>query len=208
MRGKILLLTFVISALLASCATTPTASPSPSASVKPSVSPNASASPSASAGVSASASAGASQTPSDSTTSASIVNTASAFENAISKNGTWIICLTQDLTDNKDLKVDGNFMNKKTPPTSQRKLAFYAQDENRKVTASYTLTAPKMTINSIDCAIWNGTFKGDLYVSAENFQLIGATVEGNVYFTNASAQSTFKMDANSKITGTQQLKTS
>lgn len=99
-------------------------------------------------------------------------------------------------------------MNNKTPPVSQRKLAFYAQDENRVVTARYTVTAPMMTINSIDCSIQHGTFRGDLYVSAKNFQLIDTTVDGNVYFTNADAQSTFKMDETSKITGAQELKTS
>jgi hypothetical protein len=166
----------------------------------------ASASPSASA--SAPASPGASQTSADTTSSASIVNTASAFQNAISSKGTWIIALTKDLTVDTPLSVDGSFMNTKTPPASQRKLALYAQDENRKVTARYTLTAPKMTINSPDCAIWYGTFKGDLYVAANNFQLIGATVTGNIYFTNAAAQSSFKMDADSKVTGVQQLKTS
>jgi hypothetical protein len=188
----------LFAALFSGCTTAPGVSPSPS--VKPSASVSPSASPSASAG--------ASQTPSDSTTTASIVNTAAAFENAISSKGTWIIAIINDLKIDKDLTVDGAFNNTKTPPASQRKLAFYAQDQNRNVTARYTLTAPKMTINSPDCAIWNGTFKGDLYVAAKNFQLIGATVDGNIYFTNADAQSSFKMDADSKLTGKQALKTS
>ena len=98
-------------------------------------------------------------------------------------------------------------MNTKTPPVSQRKIALYAQDDKRNVTARYTLTAPQMTINSPDCNISYGTFKGDLYVAANNFQLIGATVIGNIYFTNATAQSSFKMDKDSKVTGVQQLKT-
>jgi hypothetical protein len=204
MLAAVLAMILVLS--LVGCTTPkPQTSTSPSASVKPS----ASAAPSATSPATGSpaGSAGPSQTPADSVTSASIVNTAEAFEKAIGKNGTWIICLLNDLTIDKDLVVDGDFKNTKDPPKSQRKLAFYAQDESRKVTASYTLTAPKMTINSIDCAIWNGTFRGDLYVAGKNFQLIGATVDGNVYFMNAEAQSTFKMDENSKITGVKQLKT-
>jgi hypothetical protein len=186
----------LLAGLLTGCTTqAPNPSPSPSPSVAPSPSP----SPSASPGASPSA---------DVVTSASIVNTAEAFEKAISKEGTWIICLLNDLSIDKDLVVDGDFKNTKDPPVSQRKLAFYTQDADRNVTARFTLTAPKMTINSIDCSIQHGTFKGDLYVSGKNFQLIDATVDGNVYFTNADAKSTFKMDDKSKVTGVQELKTS
>jgi hypothetical protein len=199
MRIKTFLFSVVLcltlfSALLSGCTTPePQESPSPKPSASPS--PNVTTSPTAS--------------PSpDAVTSASIVNDNAGFEKAISKEGTWIICLLNDLTFDKELTVDGDFMNTKTPPVSQRKLAFYEQDENRNVTDRYTLTAPKMTINSVDCSIQHGTFKGDLYVSAKNFQLIDATVDGNVYFTNADAQSTFKMDENSKVTGEQALKAS
>ncbi len=180
--------------LLAGCGVSqPHESPSPS--------------PSAPASPAETISAGPSQTPSDSVTSASLVNTAEMFEKAISKDGTWIVCLLNDLTIDKELVVDGDFLNNKTPPKSQRKLAFYEQDANRNVTARYTLTAPKMTINSSDCAIWNGTFRGDLYVAGKNFQLIGATVDGNLYFLNAEAQATFAMDENSSVTGISQLVT-
>lgn len=181
--------------LLAGCTTPgPAASPSPAATASPSVSP--------------SISAGASQSPADGVTSASIVNTAAAFEQAISKNGTWIICLLNDLTIDKELVVDGDFKNTKDPPVSQRKIALYAQDENRNVTARYTLTVPKMTINSIDCSIQKGTFRGDLYVAGKNFQLVDQTIDGNIYFLNADAQTTFKMDETSKVTGVKELKTS
>lgn len=142
-------------------------------------------------------------------TTASIVNTADAFEKAISSNGTWIIAILQDLTIDKDLVVEGEYKNGKKDADGkdilQRKIALYTQDENRKVTARFTLTAPKMTFNSPMGSIEHGTFKGDLYVSANNFQLKDATVEGNVYFTTDEAKSTFKMDTTSKITGKQEL---
>ena len=68
------------------------------------------------------------------------------------------------------------------------------------------MTAPKLTFNSPKGSIEHGTFKGDLYVSANDFQLKDATVEGNVYFTTDEAKSTFKMDDKSKVTGVQELK--
>lgn len=146
------------------------------------------------------------------TTSASIVNEAGAFQKAISSTGTWIIAITKDLTIDKDLVVDGEFKNGKKDANGkdiiQRKIALYAQDDKRNVTARYTLSAPKMTVNSPYASIQHGTFKGNLYISAKNFQLIDATVEGNVYFTNEDAKATFKADDKSKITGKQDLKKS
>lgn len=138
--------------------------------------------------------------------SASIVDNVDAFIQSISRGGTWIIITKKDLTINKDLVVDGDFKNTKNPPVSQRKIALYDQDANRKVTARYKLTAPKMTIKSPDCGLWYGTFKGDIYVSAKNFQLVGATVDGNIYFTTDEAKATFKADTASKVTGKQELK--
>ena len=143
-------------------------------------------------------------------TTASIVNTEVAFLKAISGTGTWIIATTQDLAINKDLVVEGEFKNGKKDDAGkdiiQRKIGLYTQDEDRKVTARFTLTAPKMTFNSPMGSIEHGTFKGDLYISASNFQLKDATVDGNVYFTTDAAKSTFKMDATSKVTGKQEMK--
>lgn len=206
MKVKPLLLTAVLCLTLLAACGTPTPATSPSPSPKPTVSPSpaATASPSpitASPGKSP----GTSPSPDDAVSSASLVNTAALFEKAISKEGVWIICLLNDLTVDKALVVDGDFMNNKTPPVSQRKIALYVQDENRTVTERYTLTIPKMTINSIDCSIQHGTFRGDLYVAGKNFQLVDTTVDGNVYFLSSEAQSSFKMDETSKITGVQQL---
>ncbi len=143
-------------------------------------------------------------------TSASIVDKASTFEKAISSGGTWIIAITKDLTIDKDIVLDGEFKNGKKDAAGkdiiQRKVALYSQDADRKITARYTLTAPKFTINSPEASIQHGTFKGDLYVSVKNFKLIDATVDGNVYFTTDEAKSTFNADATSKITGKQEIK--
>ncbi|MCX8131179.1 MAG: hypothetical protein N3I35_13905 [Clostridia bacterium] len=143
-------------------------------------------------------------------TTASIVDNEAAFEKALGTTGTWIICTIKDLKFDKDLILDGEFKNGKKDDAGndviQRKIALYAQDDKRNVTARYTLTAPKLTINSLNARIQSGTFKGDVYVNAKNFQLVDATVDGNVYFTNDDAKATFKIDEKSKITGKQELK--
>lgn len=146
----------------------------------------------------------------DVVSTASIVDNETAFLNAISAKGTWIIAITKDLTIDKELLLEGDFKNGKKDDAgndiTQRKVALYAQDEERNITARYTLTAPKLTVTSPEASIQHGTFKGDLYVSVAKFQLIDATVDGNVYFTTEEAESTFAMDETSKITGSKELK--
>ncbi len=196
MKVKAILLTFVlIASLLAGCAPQPAPAPAPTPTPTATPTPTQTTPP---------------ETTPDVVTTASIVDTNEAFEKAISSTGTWIICTVKDLTFNKELVLAGEFKNGKKDESGkdiiQRKIALYAQDENRKVTARYNLTAPKLTINSPNARIQSGTFKGDLYVSADNFQLVDATVDGNVYFTTDKAKSTFKMDDKSKITGKQEMK--
>lgn len=146
----------------------------------------------------------------DVTTTASIVNDAAAFKKAISKDGTWIIATLKDLTFTEDLVLEGDFVNGKKDTAGkdivQRKIAPYTQDENRKVTNRFTITAPKITIKSPNASIQHGTFKGDIYVDVPNFQLVDNKVEGNIYFANEEAKSTFKMDATSSVTGKQEVK--
>ena len=55
-------------------------------------------------------------------------------------------------------------------------------------------------------SIQHGTFKGDLYVEASNFELVDAKVDGNIYFASDAAKSTFKMDTKSSVTGKQEVK--
>jgi len=141
----------------------------------------------------------------DAVTSASIVSDAAAFEKAISKNGTWIICTMNDLVIDKPLVLEGDFVNTKTPPVSSRKIGLYTQDDDHNVTARFTLTAPKLTIKSPDARIQSGTFIGDLYVYSKNFNLKDAKVDGNVYFATQEAKDTFVMDEKSTITGKQIL---
>ena len=198
----IISLLILLSLLIAGCGKiTPSPSPSPTMSKTPIATTGTSGSPTGSP----------IGTPDqDVKTTPSIVNTNEAFEKAISKEGTWIICLLSDLSFDKDLTLEGEFKNGKKDTAGndviQRKIALYEQDEDRKVTAKYTLSAPKLTVNSPEASIQSGTFKGDLYISSKNFQLVDTTVEGNVYFINEEAKSTFTMDSTSKVTGKQELK--
>lgn len=153
------------------------------------------------------------ETTPDVTTTASIVNDEAAFKKAISSTGTWIIAPLKDMTFTDDLVLDGEFKNGKKDDAGkdviQRKLALYTQDDKRNITGTFTITAPKLTINSPNAGLWYGTFKGDIYVNAKNFTLFGATVDGNIYFTTDEAKSTFKTDETKqpvKVTGKQELK--
>ncbi len=141
----------------------------------------------------------------DALTTASLVNRAAGFEKAISKDGTWIIATLNNLVINKELVLEGEIKNGKQNPDGtdqyQRKIALYTQDDKRNVLEEFSLTAPKLTVKSTNARIQNGTFKGDIYVEAKDFQLVGTKVEGNVYFTTQEAKDTFKMDAKSSISG-------
>lgn len=140
----------------------------------------------------------------------SVVMDEASLVKAMGKDGTWIVIFTKDHSTSKDLVLEGEFKNGKKDTAGkeiiQRKIALYSQDSNRNITARYTLTAPKLTIKSPMASIQHGIFKGDLYVSVDNFELVDTTVEGNVYFTTDSAKTTFKMDDKSKVTGKQEVK--
>ena len=110
----------------------------------------------------------------------------------------------------KPLVLEGDFKNGKKDDKGndvvQRKLALYSQDANKNITARYTLTAPSLTIRSPKASIQHGTFKGDVYVETNDFQLIDAKVDGNVYFATDAAKAGFKADEKSSITGKQEIK--
>jgi len=146
----------------------------------------------------------------DVVTTASIVNTEAAFESALGKNGTWIIASLKDMTFDKALLLEGEFKNGKKDDAGndiiQRKIALYTQDEQRNVTARFTLTAPKLTVTSPNASIQHGTFKGDLYVGVNDFQLVDTKVDGNVYFNTEEAKTTFTMDDQSSVSGVQEVK--
>ncbi|KAA9007537.1 hypothetical protein F4V43_03335 [Paenibacillus spiritus] len=161
----------------------------------PSGSPAASASPSPSAGAGASASPAASA---DAVTSASVVDNEEAFKHAIGKEGTWIAATLKDLTFTEDLVLEGKFVHK---DETIRKIALYTQDADHNITNSFRLTAPKLTIRSENARIQGGTFVGDVYVEANGFSLVNATVEGNVHFAKEEYKKSFSTADQGKVTG-------
>lgn len=146
----------------------------------------------------------------DAVTTASLVDNETAFEEGISKDGKWIIATLKDLTFDKELVLDGEFKNGKKNDDGtdaiQRKIALYTQDADKKVTARFSLTAPKLTIKSPNARIQGGTFVGDVYVEANNFSIVDAKVEGNVYFASEEFKSTFKLEKEGTVSGATEVK--
>lgn len=133
----------------------------------------------------------------DATTGPSWVTDDQSLEKSVKES--WIIIITKDLTTNQELTFEGGL--KKGDEVVPRLLTLYNQDENRVKTASYTLTAPKATFKQDGSKIKGGTFKGDVYVECNDFELVDATVDGNIYFNSQEAKDSFKLDDTSKVTG-------
>ncbi|MEC0168071.1 polymer-forming cytoskeletal protein [Paenibacillus graminis] len=150
---------------------------------------------------SASPAASAAAETTDAQSTASIVNQADAFTKAVSAEGNWIVAILNDLTVDTDVVVAGEFHDKgKAENAIYRKLALYAQDADHKITASYTLTAPKVTVQSENFKVQGGTIKGDVYVEAKGFTLDKtATIDGNLYFKSDDLKTSAVLEG--KVTG-------
>ena len=144
-----------------------------------------------------SSTAAADSEPADATSTASIVNTAQGFQAAAGTEGTWIIAITADVSVDEEIVLSGEFTNRDEPA---RKIALYAQDADRNITDRYTLTAPRMVISSPAARIQGGTFVGDVYVEANGFQIVDATVDGDIVFASAEYQESAAVDEGS-VTG-------
>lgn len=125
-----------------------------------------------------------------------------ALAKGLSADGYWIFAVLGDVTVSETLNVDGEFHDKDDPAAAvYRKLALYAQDENRNVTARYTLTVPQMVVTSPNFRIQEGTVKGDIQVNADGFELVGSTIEGNVTFETQAQMDSAKLTEGT-VTGT------
>jgi hypothetical protein len=119
----------------------------------------------------------------DVVSTASVSDQADVLEAALSADGNWIIATTADVTFTNDVTVAGEFHNKDDASGDiYRKFALYAQDSDRVVTDEFTITVPKLVVESENFNIVHGTVQGDVEVKANGFVLNGATVEGNVTF--------------------------
>ncbi|MGH2168478.1 polymer-forming cytoskeletal protein, partial [Enterococcus faecalis] len=67
----------------------------------------------------------------------------------------------------KEVTVAGTFHDKgKDCNDVYRKLALYSQDDNKKVTAEFETTVPKLIVSSENFNIVHGSDKGDIEVKA------------------------------------------
>ena len=141
----------------------------------------------------------------DVVTTASIVDNADALVKAASAEGNWIFAILNDVTMDKELVVDGEFHDKGDAANPiYRKFAPYTQDADHNITASFTLTVPKMTVKSENFKIQGGTVKGDVYVEANGFTVADtATVDGNVYYASEDVKATAVIEG--KVTGAQEV---
>ncbi|SET45340.1 polymer-forming cytoskeletal protein [Paenibacillus sp. NFR01] len=142
----------------------------------------------------------------DAVTTASIVNQVDAFKSAVSDKGNWIVAILNDLTVPDEVVVAGEFHDKgKAENAIYRKLALYAQDADHNVTATYTLTVPKFTVQSENFRVQGGTVKGDVYVEANGFNLYkDAKIDGNLYFASEDVKATAKIEGT--VTGATEVK--
>lgn len=134
-------------------------------------------------------------------TTASIVDEAEAFTAAVSEDGTWIIATLNDITLEEEVVVAGEFHNKgEVANDIYRKIAPYTQDEDHNITDSFTITTPKMTVQSENLNFQGGTLAGDVYVEVHGFKLDeSATIEGNLTFATEEYQES--ADIAGEVTG-------
>lgn len=137
------------------------------------------------------------QPAADATSAASIVSTAEGVLAAAGEAGTWIIATTEDVTVDEEIVLAGEFTRREE---LARKVALYAQDEDRNITDRYTLTAPRMIVRSPNARIQGGIFVGDVRVEANGFLIVDATVDGDVTFASSEYRESAEVEEGS-VTG-------
>jgi hypothetical protein len=139
----------------------------------------------------------------DVVSTASISDKQDVITKALSAEGNWIVAVTNDMTFDSDVTIAGEFHDKGDAANDiYRKFALYNQDENHNVTANYTITVPKLIVESENLNIVNGTVKGDVEVKANGFVLNGSKIEGNLTFDKKEYQDSAVLDQEgSSVTG-------
>lgn len=135
----------------------------------------------------------------DVVTSASISDKPEVIASALAADGNWLAAATGDITFDTDLVVDGEFHDKDDASAAiYRKLALHTQDEKFNILENFTLTAPKVIVNSENFVVFYGTIKGDIEVNANGFALIGTKVDGNITFTKEEYKESADLDKDGK----------
>lgn len=146
----------------------------------------------------------------DAVTTPSVAIDKATLMSAASEDGTWIIILTSDLEVDEDVVIEGEFTKPDREDESKlvpagRKLALYAQDEDRNKTDAFTLTVPKLTIRSKDTLIKGGTVVGDVYVEANGVSVEDGNIDGNVYFSKQEYKDSFTLESGGSVTGNMEI---
>ncbi len=123
------------------------------------------------------------------------------IEEALGPDGSWIVIFTSDVTVGEPVSVSGEVYEEEGAEAPRRKLALYEQDADRNVTARYTLTAPRLEVEHVNTRIQAGEVAGDVFVSAEGFELVGATINGNLYFASEELRESANIDEDSTVMG-------
>ena len=144
----------------------------------------------------------------DTVSGASQANDEATFEQKIGKDGNYIILTSKDLTFTKDLTVDGKFIKKDKDGKEvvARSLAFATETADKKIDKRFTVTVPRIVINSENTLLEDGIIKGDVYVQAPGFKTKDATINGNLYFATEDLKNAFKADDLTKISGKIEVK--
>ncbi len=128
---------------------------------------------------------------------------AATLQEAVGADGSWIVIFEGDVTVDEDITVFGAVYEEEGAEAPRRKLALYAQDSDRNVTARYTLTVPRLIVHHLNTRIQAGIVAGDVYVEEEGFELTsGATIDGNLYFATEELQESANISDDSTVTGT------
>lgn len=134
---------------------------------------------------------------------------ASSLQDAVGPDGSWIILFDDDLTVNQEIEISGEVYEEEGAESPRRKLALYAQDADRNVTDRYTLTVPRLVVDHANTRIQSGRISGNVYVSAEGFELTrGGIINGNLYFSSQATRDSATIDDTSMVVGSIEVRQS
>lgn len=127
---------------------------------------------------------------------------ASNLQDAVGPDGAWIILFNSDLTADQEIVISGEVYEEEGAEAPRRKLALYAQDSDRNVTARYTLTVPRLIVQHMNTRIQSGEIAGNVFVESEGFELTGGgTINGNLYFASEELRESANITDDSTVMG-------
>lgn len=112
-----------------------------------------------------------------------------------------IISIIKDITTDKDLTIEGDFIKTDTKVDGKKSETGRVLEIDKVI-----LKAPKLTIKSKNTTIRGGTFEGDIYVGANGFSIQGCKIQGNIYFLDEQFKNSFKAYDGTEISGEIQVK--